>query len=117
MKNNVYQEITEKIIAQLSKGIIPWEQPWFGTRGAISHSTGESYSLLNQMILGGESGEYITLHQIQMLEGRIIKGSTGRELSKRYPTYEPSPFFESMIAKASRIAGNRNKGTQQRCHP
>jgi antirestriction protein ArdC len=80
MKNNVYQEITEKIIAQLSKGIIPWEQPWFGTRGAISHSTGESYSLLNQMILGGESGEFITWHQIQMLKGRIIKGSKGRKV-------------------------------------
>lgn len=80
MKNNVYQEITEKIIAQLSKGIIPWEQPWFGTRGAISHSTGESYSLLNQMILGGESGEFITWHQIQMLKGRITKGSKGRKV-------------------------------------
>lgn len=78
--NKVYQEITDKIIAQLTKGIIPWEQPWFGTSGAISHSTGKAYSLLNQMILSGESGEFVTWHQIQMLRAKLIKGSKARKV-------------------------------------
>ena len=80
MNNKVYQEITERIIAQLTKGIIPWEQPWFGIGGAISYATGKAYSLLNQMILGGESAEFVTWHQIQMLKGRVHKGSKGRKV-------------------------------------
>jgi len=80
MNNKIYQEITEKIIAQLTKGIIPWEEPWFGNCGAISHATGRAYSLLNQLALGGESAEFVTWHQIQMLKGRVIKGSKGRKV-------------------------------------
>ena len=48
MGNNVYQIITDRIIAELEKGVIPWRKPWTGTQaGAYSHSTGKPYSLLN----------------------------------------------------------------------
>lgn len=80
MNNKVYQEITDKIIEQLRNGTVPWQQPWFGSNEAISYATGKPYSLLNQMILGGESAEYVTWHQIQMLKGRIHKGSKGRKV-------------------------------------
>ena len=80
MNNKVYQEITDKIINQLRNGTIPWEQPWFGTTGAISYATGRAYSLLNQMILGGESGEFLTWHQIQQQNGHLRKGSKGRRV-------------------------------------
>ena len=78
--NKVYQEITDQIIQQLHNGTVPWKQPWFGSCGAVSYATGKPYSLLNQMILGGESAEFITWHQIQMLKGRIHKGSKGRKV-------------------------------------
>lgn len=32
MKANVYDMVTDRIIEELSKGIIPWEKPWTGTR-------------------------------------------------------------------------------------
>ena len=31
-KANVYEMVTERIIAELEKGIIPWEKPWTGVR-------------------------------------------------------------------------------------
>ena len=80
MSNKVYQEITDKIIKQLQKGCVPWKQPWFGTTSAISYATGRAYSLLNQMILGGESGEFLTWHQIQQQNGHLRKGSRGRRV-------------------------------------
>ena len=37
---NVYQIVTDRIIAELENGIIPWEKPWTGVRsGAYSRAT------------------------------------------------------------------------------
>ena len=80
MNNKVYQEITDKIIEQLKNGCVPWEQPWFGIRGARSYNTNKAYSFLNQMILGGESGHFVTWHQINLLGGHLRKGSKGRRV-------------------------------------
>lgn len=74
MANNVYQMITDRIIAELEKGIIPWAKPWTGVRsGAYSRSTGRPYSILNQMILG-RPGEYLTFNQVRQAGGTVRKG-------------------------------------------
>lgn len=67
MSINVYQMVTDRIIAELEKGNIPWEweKPWTGVQsGAISGTTGKAYSLINQMLLG-KSGKWFTWNQIQ----------------------------------------------------
>ena len=104
MNNNVYQIVTDRIIAELEKGVIPWRKPWTGIRsGAYSHSTGRPYSLMNQLLLG-RPGEYITWSQIKAEGGTIRKGekasvvvfwkmnkakeldpATGEEIEKLYP--------------------------------
>ena len=75
MKQDIYQEVTERIVAQLERGEIPWRKPWIisGTACAISHSTGKAYSLLNQLILG-KPGEYLTYAQCAKEGGHIRKG-------------------------------------------
>ena len=78
--NKAYEEITNKIIEQLKNGCVPWEQPWFGIRGARSYNTNKAYSFLNQLILGGESGHFITWHQLNMLKGHLRKGSKGKRV-------------------------------------
>ena len=78
--NKAYEEITNKIIEQLKNGCVPWEQPWFGIRGARSYNTNKAYSFLNQMILGGESGHFVTWHQVNLLGGHLRKGSKGRRV-------------------------------------
>lgn len=74
---DLYQEITDRIIAEMEKGIIPWRKPWIGSSYAVSHTTGQRYSLLNQFLLG-EPGEYITFKQCQKEGGRIRKGAKAR---------------------------------------
>lgn len=74
MSTAVYEIITERIIAELEKGNIPWEKPWTGIRtGAYSRSTGRPYSILNQLILT-KPGEYLTFKQITEAGGIIRKG-------------------------------------------
>lgn len=71
---NIYQIITDRIISQLEKGIIPWSKPWIGVRDyAYSRSTGKPYSLLNQILLD-KPGEYLTFKQCSEAGGRIRKG-------------------------------------------
>ena len=73
-KINVCEMVTERIIAELEKGIIPWQRPWTGTKqGAYSRSTGKPYSLLNQFLLG-KPGEWLTFNQAKEAGGHIKKG-------------------------------------------
>jgi len=78
MNNKICKMISERIIAQLEKGIIPWRKPWaVGDDLAVSHTTGKPYSLLNQFLLG-EPGEYITFKQAAAEGGSVRKGEKGR---------------------------------------
>lgn len=70
---DIYAEISNRLIAEMEQGIIPWRKPWQASGAAISHTTGKPYSLLNQMLLG-RAGEYATYKQIQQAGGWVRKG-------------------------------------------
>lgn len=75
---DIYAAITDRIIAELENGIIPWRKPWTGTTtGAISRETGRPYSLLNQMLLG-TPGEYLTWNQVKKEGGSVKKGAKAK---------------------------------------
>lgn len=74
-KRNVYQIVTDRIVEQMEKGIVPWRQPWVGGSAmAISYESRKAYSMLNQLLLG-KPGEWLTWNQIQKKEGRVKKGA------------------------------------------
>ncbi len=70
---DIYKEVTDRIIAEMEHGIIPWQKPWIASGCCVAHTTGKPYSLLNQMLLG-RPGEYITFNQCQKEGGRVKKG-------------------------------------------
>lgn len=75
---NVYQMVTDKVIEQLSKGIVPWQKSWIGcTDMALNYITRKPYSLLNQIMLG-QSGEYLTFNQVKSLKGHVKKGAKAK---------------------------------------
>lgn len=75
---DIYAAVTDRIIAELESGIIPWDKPWTGiSSGAISYSTSKPYSLLNQFLLG-KPGEYITFKQCQERGGKVKKGAKSK---------------------------------------
>lgn len=71
---DTYTLVTDRIIVELETGTVPWHKPWTCAQPAISHTTGKAYSLLNQLLLGGRGGEYVTFHQAQKEGGRVKKG-------------------------------------------
>ena len=59
-KLNIYQTVTNRIIANLEKDVIPWARPWRSPRftgGAFPRNfrTGKSYRGINIMLLWGPS--------------------------------------------------------------
>ena len=89
MSNKVYQMVTDRIVAELAKGNIPWNKPWVGYQRkggkiqiaaqAVSHVSGKPYGMLNQLILG-RAGEYLTFKQVQAEGGKVKKGAKASEI-------------------------------------
>ncbi len=99
MSKSVYELVTDKMIEQLEKGIIPWEKPWTGIRsGAFNRVSKKSYSLLNQMLLKYD-GEYATFKQWSDLGGRIRKGEKADQILNTYWTRED--------IKVEHVTGNK----------
>lgn len=74
-KNPVYSYVTEEIIKQLEKGIVPWRKPWNTKENpAINYVTRRPYRGINTLLLS-KAGEYLTFKQVQRLGGKIKKGS------------------------------------------
>lgn len=74
--NNVYQIVTDRIIAEMEKGVIPWHKPWICSgkhAGAFNRISKRSYSLLNQILLS-HTGEYASFKQWKDLGGKVRKG-------------------------------------------
>lgn len=90
MSFDIYAAVTDRIIHQMERGIIPWQKPWGGMEGgAYSGSTGKPYSLLNQMLLS-RPGAYYTFSQIQKMGGNVRKG----EKSSLIVFWKQIPFKE-----------------------
>ena len=81
---NLYQEITDRIIAQLEAGRVPWVQPWGNAALPRNAATGRGYSGINILILWGALSEHgfsgqlwLTYRQAQALGGQVRKGERG----------------------------------------
>jgi antirestriction protein ArdC len=89
-RQSLYQEITDRIIAELEAGCTPWVQPW-GTAAVKAPlampknaATGRRYSGINVLILwdatiegGFASQGWLTFRQALGLGGHVRKGERG----------------------------------------
>lgn len=77
-KIDVYQIITDRIIAMLEKGTVPWQKPWNGGANAPKNLvSGKEYRGVNSFILaasGFESPYWLTFKQAAALGGSVRKG-------------------------------------------
>ncbi|PBN44677.1 ArdC-like ssDNA-binding domain-containing protein [Sphingobium sp. D43FB] len=84
----LYSEVTDRIIAQLEEGTLPWVLPWdSGTAPPglpRNAGTGRRYSGINVLILwarlferGYGSQRWLTYRQAQALGGNVRKGEQG----------------------------------------
>ena len=52
--SSVYEIITERIVKQLDKGIIPWRKPWIGSKEELIAELGAAF-LINASGIDSES--------------------------------------------------------------
>jgi antirestriction protein ArdC len=87
-RETIYQEVTDRIIAELEAGRVPWVQPWGAARAGIglprNAATARRYSGINILILWGaviEKGysaqHWLTFRQALSLGGHVRKGERG----------------------------------------
>ena len=87
-KASLYQEVTDKIIAELEQGRVPWVQPWGRAKAGLglpaNAATGRRYSGVNILILWGAVIEHgfaaqawLTFRQALALGGNVRKGEHG----------------------------------------
>ena len=75
MTNKVYEIVTDKIIAQLETGTIPWRKAWTGPNGMpMNLISGKPYSGINFLLLsctGFSSSFWVTKNQIKDKKGTL----------------------------------------------
>jgi len=88
-RTDVYTRITNRIIAELDRGVRPWLKPWntANTTGRITRPlrhNGQPYSGINVVLLWSEaidrgflSPTWMTFRQALALGGHVRKGETG----------------------------------------
>ncbi|BCH26913.1 ArdC family protein [Mesorhizobium sp. L-8-3] len=85
---SLYQEITDRIIAELERGTVPWVKPWGSAKADLglpsNAATGRRYSGINILILWGAVIErsypgqnWLTFRQALALGGNVRKGERG----------------------------------------
>lgn len=86
---DLYQQVTDKIIAALEKGVAPWRKPWrsaqhtHGNAFPVNATTGRAYSGINIPLLwmaaeenGYSSDRWLTYQQAQVAGGQVRKGES-----------------------------------------
>jgi antirestriction protein ArdC len=89
-RENIYREITDKIIAELERGIVPWVQPWSSSKQLsplglpVNGLTRRSYSGINILLLWSALEEravtlpyWLTFKQCIAMGGSVRKGEHG----------------------------------------
>lgn len=85
---SLYQDITDRIIAELEAGRVPWVQPWAAAAASLTMprnaTAGRKYSGINILILwnaviehGFSTQNWVTFRQALGLGGSVRKGERG----------------------------------------
>ena len=85
---NLYQEVTNRVIAELEKGCVPWVRPWDQSKSGLAMpqnaTTGRHYSGINVLILWDAvishdfgAHRWLTLRQANAIGGQVRKGERG----------------------------------------
>ena len=77
MEQMAYNVITDRIIAKLESGVIPWKKPWKSARWPRNLVTGIKYRGINVFMLNMAyytSSKWLTFKQVTALGGTVKRG-------------------------------------------
>lgn len=84
-KQSIYERITEQVLNQLAKGVVPWKRPWKTLLDGApevprNYVSKKAYRGINMMLLSCNNHErpyYVTFNQAKELGGSVKKGAKG----------------------------------------
>ncbi len=83
---DLYQSVTDAILAHLEKGTVPWRRPWDNRVGRpVNLASGHAYQGINVLLLGLRgfaSPHWLTLRQANDLGAQVRKGERGTLIVK-----------------------------------
>lgn len=83
---DVYQAVTDRILALLEKGVVPWQSPSLARVGLPRNfATGQAYRGINVFLLGShefQSPYFLTFRQALELGGNVRRGEHGMLIVK-----------------------------------
>jgi len=78
MQNQAYQRITDRIVATMEQGRIPWRKPWKGRkclpRNFVSSKEYRGINVFLLLAMDYESPLWLTMRQVNKLGGNVRKG-------------------------------------------
>lgn len=104
---DVYTIVTEQILSELEKGIVPWNRPWAGNSVPISMTTGKPYRGINILLLniaaaaGGYKSNYWITQKAAKARGASLKPS-------QYGKYSTVVFW-NWVEKEDKDTGEIDK--------
>lgn len=110
-QRDIYQEVTDKIIAKLEEGTAPWHKPWGSPALARNYESGNIYTGINMVLFNlvytDDEPYYLTFNQVKKLGGKVKKGSKARQLVYYNVMYKDGngKRISEATAKAKRKAG------------
>ncbi|WP_020569730.1 ArdC family protein [Neolewinella persica] len=94
VKPDLYQVVTNKLIALLESGVAPWQRAWNQYGLASNYSNGHTYTGINAFLLNFlpafDIPLYMTYKQAQAMGGQVRKGAKA----------EPVYFFKTLYKDA-----------------
>ena len=112
-KRDLYQEVTDKLIAAIEAGTAPWQRPWQHVASAglpMNGATAREYNGVNALLLmmmaqseGYSDNRWFTFKQASDLGAKVKKGS------KSTPVY----FFKMLNARGVEVQGGSAGGAEQ----
>lgn len=98
---DVYQIVTDRIIALLEQGTLPWQKPWATTgipRNLLSKRPYRGINLWLLLSLNYEQNLFLTWDQVKQVGGSVNKGETGQVV-----------IFWKTAKKEETVAGSEEK--------
>ena len=81
---DMYQVVTDRIIEQLEKGVMPWRKTWSSYGLAKNYVSGKAYKGINMLMMNFFSPHsipyYLTFKQAKELGGHVKKGSKAQQV-------------------------------------
>lgn len=112
VKRDLYQEVTDKLIAAIEAGTAPWQRPWQQVASAglpMNGATSREYNGVNALLLmmlaqaeGYSDNRWYTFKQASDMGAKVKKGS------KSTPVY----FFKMLTARGIEVDGESASGAE-----